>query len=352
VSNELLEKVIQTTQLGSEKGLGLLPPEQADRFITYVWDATVIGSETRKIRMRSDTVELDRMAVGERILRVATEAVDDHVNVAPAFSKISLTTSKLRLDWELSTEALEDGIEGDNLEDTVARLMAGQIGNDLEDLIINGDSRSPDPLMRAFDGYRLNATRNGGTQLDNGGETVSRGTFHRMLRNMDRRYMQKRNNLRFYAGSNIVADYLTHLYNAYSSDAQTNQQFLNGNPAVEPGGGYGQKYNLAFGVPVFEVPLFAENLNREGTDVAAEGQAQHGSIELTFPQNRIFGIKREIKVFREFKPKKDTIEYTVFTRCGAAVENPDAFIVMNGVKIDDFGQPAPAPAPAPEPAPA
>jgi len=335
VSNELLEKVIQTTQLGSEKGLGLLPPEQADRFITYVWDATVIGSETRKIRMRSDTVELDRIAVGERILRVATEAVDDHVNVAPAFSKISLTTSKLRLDWELSTEALEDGIEGDNLEDTVARLMAGQIGNDLEDLVINGDSRSPDPLMRAFDGYRVGAERNGATVLDNGGGTLERGTFHRMLREMPRRYMQKRNNLRFYTGSNLVADYLNHLYNTLGADPQINQQFLQGNPAVEPGGGFGQKYNLAFGVPVFEVPLFPENLNAAGD--AVDEDDPHGVVELTFPQNRIFGIKRELKVFREFKPKKDTIEYTVFTRCGAAVENPDAYVIMTGVAVDDFG---------------
>jgi len=71
MSNELLEKVIRTTEVGAGGG-GLLNAEQADRFIDYMWDATVLGSQVRTIRMRSTEVDIDKVGVGERLMRVAT----------------------------------------------------------------------------------------------------------------------------------------------------------------------------------------------------------------------------------------------------------------------------------------
>src|SRR6478752_3340345 len=134
--DNLLQKVLRTTDIGDVHGTnnGILGPAQADRFIDYTWDATVLGQQVRQRRMRAVEEEINTIGVGKRLVRVATEAVDDGVNVAPTFSKISITTKKLRLDWELSSETLEDNIEGDGLEDHIARLMATQTGNDLEDL--------------------------------------------------------------------------------------------------------------------------------------------------------------------------------------------------------------------------
>jgi hypothetical protein len=47
-------------------------------------------------------------------------------------------------------------------------------------------------------------------------------------------------------------------------------------------------------------------------------------VDLTFPSNRIWGFQRDITVNREYKAKKDTIEYTVFVRFGIAWEELDA----------------------------
>jgi hypothetical protein len=52
---------------------------------------------------------------------------------------------------------------------------------------------------------------------------------------------------------------------------------------------------------------------------------------LVDPQNLIWGVRRQIQVFREFKPKKDTIEYTLYTRVGCNVENPAASVVVKNV---------------------
>jgi len=59
----------------------------------------------------------------------------------------------------------------------------------------------------------------------------------------------------------------------------------------------------------------------------------HSDVWLTFPKNLIWGVKRSITVYREFKPKKDTIEYTMYCRVGTSVENVDAFVVVKNVKV-------------------
>lgn len=333
MSNELLQKVITTTHLGGETGRdGLLDPEQADRFIDYMWDATVLGSQVRTIRMKSDTVELDKIGVGKRLLRVATEAVDDGVNVGVAFSKISLTTVKLRLDWELSSEALEDGLEGAALEDHVARLMSTQAGEDLEYLAINGDTtRGGDPLLKGLDGWARRAEE-GGHVIDNGGNGVDRALFHKALKTLPRSYRQRRGELKFFTGAGVIQDYLFSLQQT-SAEFITPEAFAAAgiNRASTPEGPAGFITGNAFGVPVQEVPLMNET--QAGTYSGAAGD--HADVWLTFPRNLIWGVKRSITVYREFKPKKDTIEYTVFCRVGTQVENVDAFVVVKNVKVSD-----------------
>jgi hypothetical protein len=333
MSDNLLQKVIETSGIGSAHGSGLLQPEQADRFIDYMWDATVLGSQVRSIRMRSTEVDIDRIGVGKRLLRGAVEATDTGENAGVFFSKISLTTKKLRLDWELSTEALEDNLEGEALEDHIARLMATQAGNDLEDLAINGDTTSSDPLLKVFDGWRKQAvsgdSRNDGAchVVDAGGTPLNRAAANSALKAMPRVYMQRRNQLKFFTGSNLIQDYL---YSVVADAAAPNvANYGDTSRVVRTEGPAGFSMGSLFGVPVQEVPYFDET--KAGTYTNATGQ--HGELWLTFPQNLLWGIKREIKVVREYVAKKDTIEYTMFCRVGTQVENTDAFVVVKNLKV-------------------
>lgn len=337
--DNLLQKVISTTSIGADNtnGGGFLNPQQAGAFIDYMWDATVLGSQVRTIRMRANEVELDRIAIGERLVRVATEAVDDGVNPAVAFTKVSLTTTKLRMDWELSTESLEDGIEGDALEDHIARLMASQAANDLEDLAINGDvvGHTDNALLKAFDGWRKRLFY-GGTVLDaasltlpdgSGAGELHRGTFNAALRAMPRRFMNRRRGLRFFTQTGLLQDFMfrEQLMDQGGFPENTgNTQGGDNNPAENAGWSPAAPY----GVRAQEVPLFPEY----DVDGAGAGTATGSDLWLVDPNNLIWGVKREIQVFREFKPKKDTIEYTMYTRVGANVENPAASVVVKNVK--------------------
>jgi len=328
MSNELLQKVIDTTTVGADGG-GLLKPEQSNRFIDYMFDATILTRVARTIRMRSDTTEIDKVGVGEKLMVLATEgASTGQTDRGATFTKVSLTTKKLRLDWELSSESLEDNIEGADLEDHIARLMATQAGNDIEDLAINGDTTlTSDNLYKAFDGFRKLAL-NGGQVVDAAGASISKATFNSALKAMPRKYKQRRNQLRFFTGSNLVQDYLYNLTTVGSTPEDIASSILRGNPAA-PEGNPGGVIPFAFGIPVVEVPLIDET--RTGTYSGASGQ--HGEVHLTFPQNFIVGIKRDVTVYREFKPKKDTIEYTLYIRVGVAVENLDSFVVVKNVKV-------------------
>ena len=314
--------------VGSEGKGGLLNPEQSARFLDYMFDATVVGKLARTVRMRADTTEIDRIGVGEKLMKLAAEAENTGSNSAVQFSKISLTTKKLRLDWELSTESLEDNIEGADLEDHIARLMATQAGNDLEDVVLNGDtSLSSDNLYKAFDGIVKLAKANGHV-VDADGDAVSRAVFNNALKAMPRKYKQRRPDLRFLSGSNLIQDYL---YSTSQNISNVNPQdiaasIIRGETAGL-GGPAGFTAPFAFGIPIVEVPLLKED--QAG---GAPGELR-GDIHLTFPNNVVIGIKRDVTVYRFFWPKKDSIEYTMYTRVGCQIEQADAWVVVKNVKV-------------------
>ena len=347
MSNELLEKAAEagttvSTGFGSTTGGagvhrasengngGLLNPEQSARFLDYMFDATVIGKVARTVRMKADTTEIDRMSVGEKLMKLASEGENTGTNSAVTFSKISLTTKKLRLDWELSTEALEDNIEGADLEDHIARLMATQAGNDIEDVVLNGNTAlTSDNLYKSFDGVVKKAKASGHV-VDAAGANISRAVFNSALKALPRKYKQRRQDLRFLAGSNLIQDYL------YS----TSQNIQNVNPqdiassiirGDQPGlgGPAGFVAPFAFGIPIVEVPLLKE---AQDGDYSGE-TGDHGDVHLTFPNNVVIGIKRDVTVYRFFWPKKDSIEYTMFTRVGVQIEQADAWVVVKNVKV-------------------
>lgn len=338
MSNELLEKVISTSNLGVNGVGGFLPPEQSGRFIDYMFDATVLGPQVRTVRMRTDTVELDRMAIGERLVRLATEAVADPMNPTVAFTKVSLRATKLRLDWELSSESLEDGLEGERLEDHIARLMASQAANDLEDLAINGDTegKSGDALLKSFDGWRKRLYY-GGSVVDARGDTLDKSVFHRALRAMPRRFNQ-RGGLKWFTSAPLLQDYIYAASFIQAEGEMLNDpqvaQLAQTNGGVAPAG-RGWSPVAPYGIRAQEVNLFPEYDIDAGIGGNDNPAGVGSDVWLVDPNNLIWGVRRAIQVFREFVPKKDTIEYTMFTRVGCAVENPLASVVVKNVRYSD-----------------
>ena len=299
-----------------DAGSGILRPEQARRFIDYVWDATILAKDGRRVTMRANTMELEKVNVGERVIRAAAQAVGNYENAGAQFTKVELTTKKIRLDWEVSAEALEDGIEGGALEDHLVRLMTNAFANDIEDLAINGTGTGSNPFLSIMNGF-VNKAKTGDahesvvTVTDNAWTTE---VMQNIILAMPRKYRALKSNLKFYAGTDAfqgiiknngtLADAIAEAFAGTPAGTAANRQnYLDG--AAQTFGG--ARTTRVLGVDVQEVPYYPA-----------------GYVDLTFPQNRVWGFQRDITVNREYKPKKDTIEYTVFVRFGVQWEEEDA----------------------------
>jgi hypothetical protein len=294
---------------------GILNPEQAARFIDYVWDATVLANDGRRVTMRANTIEIEKVNVGERVIRAAAQALGSYTNAGATFTKVELTTKKIRLDWEVSTESLEDNIEGAALEDHLVRLMTSAFANDIEDLAINGNTGG-DPFLGIMNGF-VNQVKTGASHeavVTVTGNQWTPEVMQSIIWAMPRKYRAIKTNLKFYAGTDTFAGIVKN--NGTLADAIA-AAFAPRNAGTERMrqaylDGAGQTMGNAnvtrvLGVDVLEVPYYPADY-----------------VDLTFPANRVWGFQRDITVNREYKPKKDTIEYTVFVRFGLTWEELDA----------------------------
>lgn len=301
---------------------GVLNPEQSRQFIDYIFDEMVLANDGRRVVMRGNTMELDKVRVGSRLVAKATQAEQTGANSAPAFTKIELTTTKFRLDYELSTESLEDNIEGQQLEDHIVRLMATQFGNDLEDIAINGRPATSgdgtyNNTLAGFIRQTLDTSYSGAheaaaaaaTMTDiweaAGTATLSLEALEAVYNALPRKFKARRQDLKFYMNSKHLQELISALRAVGSVPEQVATRVIDG-VLPQIGGPAGAQY-LIFGLPVLEVPLYPDNY-----------------VDLTMPSNRIWGFQRDVTVHREFKPKKDTVEYTVYVRMGVALEEKSA----------------------------
>ena len=133
---------------------------------------------------------------------------------------------------------------------------------------------------------------------------------------LPRRYRALKTGYRFYVGSKTFA-------NIVRNNAILPNQVYTAERTAAWLDGAGQLVGQAgvqtrvLGVPVIEVPHYPDDY-----------------IELTFPQNRIWGLQRDIKISREYQTKKDTIEWTVFLRFGIAWEELDAMAWAEAPEAD------------------
>jgi len=309
-------------------GGGVLSAEQSRQFITYVWDNMVWAKEGRRVTMRANTAELNKMGVGERVIRAANQADEIHTNANVKFTKVELTTKKVRLDWEVSTEALEDNIEGAALEDSIARQMAAQFAADLEDLGINAATGgSAFQQILGYDGFlaQYRAVAGAGAiqwdtdplSTDNPGGHLTVEVFQNLIKAMPRKFRGSQANLAFNASTDAFTDAINALGSSGNLTAENIVTRVVDGEAPQTIGAPA-RYRV-LGVPLKEVPLL--------------GEAAEKVVVLTFPQNNIWGFQRDITVHREFKPKKDTTEYTVYARYGVAIEEVAASATATGADL-------------------
>lgn len=307
-TDELLQKAVDTDDLAAG---GILGAEQSRRFIDLVTDQSVMLREARVVRMRSAVAELDTISTSGRVSRLKSEGVAPSELSEPAFSKVTLRAVDVITPFELTFEALEDSIEGGDLETTVIAAMAKQTSTDLEELAIQGSVTSTDPFLLGLDGWRVQA--DDGHEADLEGAVVDKDALAAMYRLLPDRYKRSHADLRFFFAPACVQDWHDSFADRPTSAGDAALQ----SAATPP----------YMGVPVVSASAIPTNLAGIGGTTGTG--LSYGF--LTPKSNLVFGIHREIRVDKDRDIMRGVNIYAITTRVAVAFENPDAVVLATNV---------------------
>lgn len=229
VSNEeLVQKALIET--GALSTSGKLNPAQADKFIDYVVDESVLKNNARVERFRNETLEIDKIGIGRRVALPKAEAADPGLRRGIETSKIVLEPRTVGVPFEISDEFLEINLEGQALADKIVQLMARQFSNDLEELYLFADNLGPSivesdyrsggsttqhvkdaylGLLPSPGGWLRRA--DSGHVVDHEGANVGLSVFGKMIRNMPQKFRRNKAALRFFIAPDLEQLYVEKL---------------------------------------------------------------------------------------------------------------------------------------------
>lgn len=210
-NEEMIQKALVTTDAIAASGK--LNPAQSDAFIDYVFDLTGLKNNARTLKFRNEELVIDKIGVGKRAAVPAAEAVSPSVRRGVTTSKVTLRPAEIVVPFEIGDTFREINLEGDKAEDHIIRMMATQLGNDLETLYIEGDALGraapeadlieggdaskviKDTYLGLFDGWLRRA--DGGHVVDAAGQNIGSNLFSRALNAMPAKFKRNRAELRY-----------------------------------------------------------------------------------------------------------------------------------------------------------
>lgn len=224
VTNEdLVQKALVTTDALAASGK--LNPAQADKFIDYVFDLTGLRNNARTLKFRNEDLVIDKIGVGRRAAMPATEAVSPSTRRGVSTSKVTLRPAEIIVPFEIGDSFREINLEGDNVEEHIIKMMATQLGNDLEMLYIEGDTLGradlesnlleggdsvkyvKDSYLAMFNGWLRLADGGSSHVVDAAGQNIGSNLFSRALNAMPAKFKRNRADLRFMTSLDLEQNY-------------------------------------------------------------------------------------------------------------------------------------------------
>lgn len=302
-------------QLGSVPANVHLTDAQREYVIDRVVDEAVLLRKIRRIDMPRSSMMIPRMSVGTRIARAGAagghpESTTTGNQVSADFGNIEMRSSLIVVPWTISNEFLEDNPEMGAAEQKIADMMATQLGNDLQDLAVNGDEASGDALLRANNGFT--ALGASGNVIDFNATAFTTAVFERMLRALPTKYRGNKEKLAYFVSPNIESDYIQALA-ARMGDGADN--FLTRGAATSP------PYN---GIQMITVPHLPDTGN-------VNGGSNESTLYLTPVENLVWGVQKDVEMASttEGKNALDQNEryYVLRCRCDFVIMNTEAFVL-------------------------
>jgi hypothetical protein len=262
----------------------------------------------------------DEIRVAARKLRKATEGTTQAVSDAVSFKRRTMTTVEVIWTEDMTLSFLEDNIERAGAEGHIARLLANQFGNDLNDLAWNGDdSLTTTAVFHTINKgwFKLASADSDVTKLDFA-TTASGGPFTTSNTAVDALKLTWKNlPVKFKGRPDMVFWTSIPFAEAYANMVAArltglgDQTLINGLPSL--------RY---FGMPLVPEPHFTGTTT---PDLSGD------KIMFTPAANLFHGIQRSITVDSMWQPRLRVVEYTITARNDYEYGTGEAIVTAKGL---------------------
>jgi len=354
IENKKLMEMAKSTHGGSGVTLSI---EEADKFLTYLIDQSVLKNNCRIVRMTKPEKYIDAIGYGSgRLLVPSGKFTSGYYKETVDSNQIKLTTKKARGCVAVSDDDKEDIPTGEDWTDVLMKLVAAKVANEIEELAWISDTASlsgfADTDMRSmFDGWRYQIANSGSAEayensvtgsaiLLDAAENTSAGAgdvfripgriseylaageppwehkYHKMLKSMPNEYLKVAlADMRFWNHPSVTFDYL---------EALSGRQTALGDNAIM--GVAAPKYGM---VPIVNAPKMSISLDANGVH---DGGDYTDSL-LTPGKNLIMGIQRALTLekYRDAPNERDLWFFSI--RADFAVENVNACVLTHSLII-------------------
>jgi len=195
-NQEIINKAAM--QLSDLASGGLMNPTQFNTFYRKMIDAPTILKDARNVPMNIDSMKVEKIGFGQRVLRAGQEgvALTEAQRSKPTTSTITLNAKEVIAEVNITYDTLENNIEKGGLQNTIMSMLAERVALDMEELIINGDTASADPYLALIEGIRKKAVSH---IFDAAGNVVDKGLFKQLYNKIPTKYLRNPAEWRYYA---------------------------------------------------------------------------------------------------------------------------------------------------------
>jgi HK97 family phage major capsid protein len=328
-NEELLQKAeSNTSQLSDFGGANTAPLslERADEFIRLMTVGQTMLKDVKVVTNPANKWEQPVIEFAGRIAKsnaqhagLEGERLTNAERSKPTTGKITLSSHLLRAEVPVTDEAFEDIHARADFRESLTALIADRFGQDVEDLLLNGDTASGDAFLTTLDGWiKLAKTASTGpgnatTHVYNAATDGQdyQAIFRQLLIAMPDRF--KRNlttDGRFYAPQRLVEKY---------RDALAARGTSMGDLMLTSGGDV--KYQ---GIEIKPVPTLA----------VTAGSPDTSHVLLTNKNNLFAGFRRQVTFETWRDPREGVTSFIVTARVDAQIALRDACSIATNVNVE------------------
>lgn len=295
---------------------GYLTTQQNNKFFRKMMDEPTILNQARIVPMSRPKMEINKLNFGTRILRAASQgllstpemgevggrALTRAQRYKPTTERVTLQTSEVIAEIDLPYEAIEDSIEGGDLDtatfqQTILDMMAKRISLDLEELVILGDTSSGDSYLALQNGVIKQSVSN---IVNQAGDPMGPQLFGNMIKALPTKYYKLLNSYRFVTSKPKEVDYRM---TVAQRQTQLGDATLQGN----------------FPISILGIPL------------SSAAYMPSSNAMLLNPQNLIIGVQRNLRM--EFDKDIRERSFIIVVTMRIAIQFEEEDMVVKAINL-------------------